>query len=684
MWLRWAGEKLKAATKSTRDIGRRSDILAALSDRIRQIEDPDELAYAAAQLLGEELQVSRAGYGTIDTSNETITIQRDWNAPGIKSLAGMLHFRDYGSYIEDLKRGETVVFENADTDPRTAASAEALKAISAQSIVNMPVTEHGGFVALLYLNHATSRRWSDDELALVSEVADRTRTAVERLRAEQSLRDNAARLMFLDRLGSESGNATDAESLMRIATRLLGEHLGVSICAYADMEPDQDHFTIRGDWSAPGSPSIVGHYSLADFGRLAVANLSAGEPLVINDNRKELPEEEAKTFLNIGIAATICMPLVKQGRLTALMAIHDKQPRIWSEREQALLAEVTERCWAHIERVRSEQAARDSAERLRLATDAASIGTWDYNPVTGQLRWDDKCKAFFGLPPEAEISYDGAFLAGLHPDDRGRADQAVQMALDPSHSGQFHLEYRTVGIRDGKERWIAASGDTLFEAGRAVRFIGTVIDITARKRTERHLKIMNDTGAAVAAELDLDKIVQTITDAGVELSGAQFGAFFYNVLDDLGGSYMLYALSGAPRSAFENYRCHGRRLYSSRPFSARGWFGRKTSSRIRATAGIRHTAACQRATCRSVPISLSQSLHAPVRFWVVCSSATPNRAFSRPNMRLRCSDLPAMPRPRSTTPDCFRRRKGSWWNAGVLRKRCRRLTPLWNNASQKR
>ena len=82
------------------------------------IEDPDDLAYAAAELLGQALQVSRAGYGTIDTSAETITIERDWNAPGITSLAGVLHFRDYGSYIEDLKSGKPVICPDARLDPR--------------------------------------------------------------------------------------------------------------------------------------------------------------------------------------------------------------------------------------------------------------------------------------------------------------------------------------------------------------------------------------------------------------------------------------------------------------------------------------------------------------------------------------------------------------------------------------
>ncbi|MEO3386711.1 GAF domain-containing protein [Mesorhizobium sp. CAU 1741] len=530
-----------------------ASVLVALGDRIREVDDPDELAYAAAELLGRTLNVSRAGYGTIDTVLETITIERDWNAPGIASLAGTLHFRDYGSYIEDLKRGDTVVIADAETDPRAAPGGDALKAISAQAFVNMPVTEHGGFVALLYLNHATPRFWSDDELALISEVAQRTRTAVERLRAERALRENAERLSFLDRLAKETATATNADALMRTTTRLLGEHLGVSVCAYADMEPDGDHFTIRGDWSIAGAPSIVGYYSLADFGSLAVSRLGAGLPLVICDNRADLVPEEAQAFLDIGVAATVCMPLVKQRRLTALMAIHDSQPRQWTQQEQALLAEVTERCWAHIERVRSEEAARASEERLRLATDAAAIGTWDFDPITTQLRWDDKCKALFGLPPDAEISYEDAFLAGLHPDDRERAHQAVSQALSPEAPSEFDIEYRTIGLRDGVERWIAATGSAYFEDGRAVRFIGTVIDITSRKRVERHLQIMNDTGVAVAAELDIDRIVQIVTDAGVELSGAQFGAFFYNVLDDQGASYMLYALSGAPRSAFETY-----------------------------------------------------------------------------------------------------------------------------------
>lgn len=73
-----------------------------------------------------------------------------------------------------------------------------------------------------------------------------------------------------------------------------------------------------------------------------------------------------------------------------------------------------------------------------------------------------------------------------------------------------------------------------------------------RAETEA-LEILNQTGAQIAAELDLDTVVQTVTDAGVALSGARFGAFFYNVIAENGEAYQLYALSGAPRAAFERF-----------------------------------------------------------------------------------------------------------------------------------
>ncbi|WP_246158118.1 PAS domain-containing protein [Reyranella soli] len=309
----------------------------------------------------------------------------------------------------------------------------------------------------------------------------------ERERATAAVRENARRLAFLDRLGRATASAHDADEILKTTTRLTGQHLGASICAYADMDADQDGFTIRGDWCAPGSPSILGHYSLADFGVKAVTELSAGRPLVVNDNLRELAPHEAATFQAIGIGATICMPLVKEGVLTALMAVHHKGPHTWTDEELLVIREVTERSWAHIERVRDEAARAAAAERLQLAAAAARFGTFDFDPVNGRLSWDDRCRDLFGLPRDAAVDY-SVFLAGIHPDDRERADLAVQHALDPANREPFHLEYRAVDFTDGTERWLAADGRTFFAGGTAVRFIGTVLDISAQKRAEQKLR----------------------------------------------------------------------------------------------------------------------------------------------------------------------------------------------------
>ncbi|HEY9656107.1 MAG TPA: ATP-binding protein [Crinalium sp.] len=164
--------------------------------------------------------------------------------------------------------------------------------------------------------------------------------------------------------------------------------------------------------------------------------------------------------------------------------------------------DISERKRVEDERQQAEAALREGENRLRLALASAALGTWDFDPITGVLQWDKQCKAMFGLSPTAEINYT-IFLAGLHPEDRDRADQVVQLALKPESGGEYDLEYRTIGIEDGVERWIAAKGKAFFNpVGIAVRFIGTVLNITEKKQAEaeREQLLQRSQAAREAAE----------------------------------------------------------------------------------------------------------------------------------------------------------------------------------------
>jgi PAS domain S-box-containing protein len=136
------------------------------------------------------------------------------------------------------------------------------------------------------------------------------------------------------------------------------------------------------------------------------------------------------------------------------------------------------------DRKKTERALRRSEDRLRMAMEATETGTWDWNLVTDRLIWDSRCKAMFGLSPQAKVTLD-TFYERVHPDDCERLRQVLQTSLDPAQGGRYSTEYRIIGLEDGIERWILAKGQAYFDGdGAPKRFVGTVLDISDRKQAE--------------------------------------------------------------------------------------------------------------------------------------------------------------------------------------------------------
>lgn len=129
-----------------------------------------------------------------------------------------------------------------------------------------------------------------------------------------------------------------------------------------------------------------------------------------------------------------------------------------------------------------QQELRASEERLRLATHAAGIGTWDFDALNNTLHWDAGCKRTFGLSADSPAN-DEVFHRILHPSDVDRVDAAVADALNPGGDGAYDLEYRTLG-EDGVLRWVHATGRVFFDSvdgdRKPIRFIGTVADVSDR------------------------------------------------------------------------------------------------------------------------------------------------------------------------------------------------------------
>jgi PAS domain S-box-containing protein len=126
--------------------------------------------------------------------------------------------------------------------------------------------------------------------------------------------------------------------------------------------------------------------------------------------------------------------------------------------------------------------------RLRLATEAMELGIWDMDPATGALEWDERVHTLFGLPADAPVDY-SLFLSRVHPEDRLQAERRVREALAPGNTGSFAMEYRILPFGNPEVRWLSSQGRVHRDAsGHPLRFLGTVVDITARKCAETELR----------------------------------------------------------------------------------------------------------------------------------------------------------------------------------------------------
>ena len=427
----------------------RRSALLELADRLRDTRDPADVSFAAGEILGRTLGTSRGGYGTIDPDRELFSVERDWSAPGIATLAGSLRFRDFGSYVEDLKRGETVVIADAALDPRTAATASDLAALSARSFVNLPVLEAGGFVALAYVTHAEPRSWTDEDLSFIRDVAERTRSAVERRRAEDGLRQLAASLerQVADR-------TVERDGVWRVSRDMLG---------MADR--DSVWRSVNPAWTR-----ILG-WNAEDFvGRTSTWMLHPDDREGAQARRDALAAGQTVVFE--GRYRT----RAGDYRLLSWTAV-PSEGRIYS-----VARDVTE------ERAR-EAALRDSRDFARLAlTSVGGIGVWTYDLSQNLFRCDPAIADLYGIDPGRAVAGlpSEGFLANVHPDDRSRL--AATMASGLEQEGDLELEYRIVHP-GGEVRWVMSRGHTYFgDDGRPARRTGVGIETTKQREMAEQLR----------------------------------------------------------------------------------------------------------------------------------------------------------------------------------------------------
>ena len=323
----------------------------------------------------------------------------------------------------------------------------------------------------------------------------------------------------------------------------------------------------------------------------------------------------------LGITSMLDVVVRVSGRNLGLLCFeHVNQPHHWQGDEVAFACQLADKIGlvlATRTRMESERRLRDSEAALAEAQAIAHLGSWEYDIPRDTLTWSDETFRIFGLTRETFAPTYSAFFSRLHADDRAQVEAAFRTSL--SSETDYVVDHRII-LDDGTVRHVTEHGRTTRDAdGHPVRSVGTVQDITDRKRAEQQLQLAN-TIFATQMETSPDGILVVDADARILSSNQRF-ADMWNLPADLlssgdDGPVLAAVLSqvkdpAAFRTRVEHlYATHGESGHEeiettdariierhtsplraqSGTYLGRVWFFRDITDRRRAEARMRHTA----------------------------------------------------------------------------------------------
>ncbi|MBY0494492.1 MAG: PAS domain S-box protein [Cyanobacteria bacterium] len=281
----------------------------------------------------------------------------------------------------------------------------------------------------------------------------------------------------------------DAAIVMREIVTRVGMHFNVARCAYGEVETGTDIINISRGYTRD-LPTVAGRYPLDVFGPLMIGELKNGRSVIIEDVRIDPLTDDAtarETYAKMQIVSLVCAPLVRGGKLVAILVMCDSEPRHWTRDEAGLLEQVAERTLFAVESARGAAALRENRDVLQLAMRTAHMGAWSRDLVLDTVWWSPEFAELFGIPP-VDTNYDRERLfAALRPDDRGRLTKSIETALSERRDYLVEFEFRHATT--GEWRWMEARGRAVYGAdGRPTALYGLAIDITDRRRAVEALQ----------------------------------------------------------------------------------------------------------------------------------------------------------------------------------------------------
>ena len=504
----------KRAEAVRRETEERQSFLLALTDLLRLLPHPQEVTATAAALLGQHLSACRVGYGEVDEAANSIVGHRDWTDGTVPSVTGRFQLDSFGeAIVAEARAARTLRVDDVAADPRVGTHLPAYQAVGVAAFLSVPLVKDGVLRAVLSVHQDRPRAWSDSDVALAEQVAERTWAALEQARAEAALREESHILEMLNRAGSAVAAELDVERVVQTVTdagvAMIGADFGAFFYNVENAAGERMMlYTLSGarraDFESFGMPRLTAVFEPTFRGHGVIRS-----PDILRDPRygHNAPHRGMPAG-HLPVRSYLAVPVTSRtGEVIGSLLFGHPEPERFAERHERLIVGIAAQAAVAIDNARLYQAAQREIAERRQAEEKLKASEARFEAIANsidQLIWstdaaghydyyNQRWYEFTGLP---EGSRGGPEWEGLfYPSDNVRAKAAWRLSLA---SGEpFHLEYR-LRNRSGQYRWVVGRAQCVRdETGAIVRWYGTCTDIHDLKIAEADLTRANALVGAV-------------------------------------------------------------------------------------------------------------------------------------------------------------------------------------------